>query len=96
MLIVTKPIRVVAFSKSHDPLIMWPGNFLFSLIRFVGLERKRICLIDSWKEASNRVSWKTFDYDVIFIRGHWGKNSGGSRFVAGFESAVAARISNCN
>ena len=54
MLIVTKPIRVVAFSKSHDPLIMWPGNFLFSLIRFVGLERKRICLIDSWKEASNK------------------------------------------
>ena len=30
------------------------------------------------------------------IRGNRGQNSGGSRLVAGLESAVAARISHCN
>ena len=31
-----------------------------------------------------------------FIGGHRGQNSGGSRLVAGLESAVTARINRCN
>ena len=33
---------------------------------------------------------------LCIIRGDWGQNFGGSRLIAGLESAIAARISCCN